>query len=60
MATVSPAQNDIQSALRAFLLNVMPAGTEVFEGQDNRVSEPTTPNFVVMTPVQRTRLATNI
>ena len=46
LATVSPAQDDIQSALRAFLLNILPPGTEVFEGQDNRVSEPTTLNFV--------------
>lgn len=58
--TVTPNQADIQSALRTFLLTLLPAGTEVVEGQDNRVPEPNSPNFVVMTTIRRPRLATNL
>lgn len=47
-------------ALRAFLLSILPAGTEVVRGLDNRVPEPIGANFVVMTPVLRARLETNV
>jgi hypothetical protein len=57
---VTPSQDDVQTVLVAFLQSVLPAGTAVIEGQDNRVPEPACPNFVVFTPVQRLRLATNI
>ena len=53
--TVSPSQADIQTALRAFLLAVLPDGTEVFEGLDNRVPESSAPNFVTMTVLRRPR-----
>lgn len=56
----SPAQADIQTVLRSFLLSILPSGTEVFEGQDSRVSEPSADNFVIMTPLTRARLGTNI
>ena len=55
-----PNQATIQTALRTYLLGILPAGVEVFEGQDNRVPEPKTPNFVIMTTIARQRLATNI
>ena len=48
------------SALRAFLLAVLPDGVEVMRAQDNRVPEPTVPDFVIMSPLRRPRLATNI
>ncbi len=48
------------TALRAFLLSVLPAGIEVIQGQDNRVPEPRHQNFVVMTPILRDRLETNV
>ena len=47
------------TALRAFLLGVVPAGTAVIRGQDNRVAEPASQDFVVMTPILQPRLGTN-
>lgn len=55
----SPNQSGIQGALRAFLIDVLPAGVEVIEGQDNRVPEPQGADFVVMTTIRRDRIATN-
>ncbi|QIP09037.1 phage neck terminator protein [Bradyrhizobium symbiodeficiens] len=43
-----------------FLLTILPAGTEVFEGLDNGVPEPQTPGFVTITVLRRPRLATNL
>jgi len=60
VVTLSPTQSQIQTALRSFLLSVLPSGVEVLEGQDNRVPEPSATDFVVMTAIQRPRLATNI
>lgn len=59
MATVSPTQSAIDTVLRAFLLNILPAGVEVIAGQDNRVPEPVGADFVVMTNAWRTRFSTN-
>ena len=47
------------AALRTFLLAVLPSGTEVVLGQDNRVPEPAADDFCVMTITLRERLATN-
>lgn len=52
--------SEIKTVLRAFVLSILPSGVEVIAGQDNRVPEPTGPDFVVMTPGRRGRLATNI
>lgn len=60
MTTLSPTESDIQVVLRAFLLNILPAGVEAFEGQWNRVPEPAGPNFVVMTTIRRERIETNL
>lgn len=57
---ISITEDQIMSALRAFLLSVVPAGVEVVQGQDNRVGEPTTGDFIVMTPATRTRVSTNV
>jgi hypothetical protein len=57
--TPIPAQTDIFTALRAILLTIVPSGTEVVQGQDNRVPAPTSTNYVVMTDANRTRLSTN-
>ena len=46
--------------LRAFLLGILPAGTEVVRGLDNRVPEPIGADFLVMTPVLRERIETNV
>lgn len=56
---LSPTQSEIQTALRSFLLSILPSGVEVIAGQANRVPEPSSPNFVVMTPILRQRLETN-
>ena len=58
-ATLSPTQSDILTALRSFLLSVLPANTEVILSQANRVAEPEGDNFVLMTPMLRLRMATN-
>jgi hypothetical protein len=57
---ITPTQANIQSALRSFLLAVLPAGVPVIAGQSNRVPEPMQGKFVVMTPIRFKRLATNL
>lgn len=42
--------------LRGFLTGILPSAVEVIQAQDNRVPEPASPDFVVMTPTRRTRL----
>jgi hypothetical protein len=56
----SVTQSQMMAAFRSFLLAILPANTEVIAGQDNRVSEPEGEDFVVMTPILRNRLSTNI
>lgn len=58
--TPSLTEAQIFTALRSFLLNVLPAGTPVFKAQTNRVPEPKETNFVSMTPILRERLETNV
>lgn len=58
--TVSPSQAAVQATFRLLLLSVLPAGVEVVEGQDNRVPEPESPDFVVMTVLSGYRLSTNL
>lgn len=58
--TPTPNQSAIQTALRKFLIGVLPANTPVVAGQINRVAEPSNPDFVVMWPILRGRLAFNI
>lgn len=57
---VDVTQSIVQTALRAFLLDVLPAGIPVVAGQDNRVPEPQPQNFVLFFPTTRTRLSTNV
>ena len=57
---LSPNQSQIQTALATFLTSILPTGTEVIEGQDNRTSEPAASEFVVVTCIARPRLTTNI
>lgn len=60
MATLSLTQSQTLTALRSFLLTILPAPIEVIQGQTNRTPEPKTADFVVMTPILRQRLETNI
>lgn len=56
----TPGQSAIQVALRNFLTGVLPVGTPVVEGQDNRVPEPIEGDYVVFWPLRRTRLSQNV
>jgi hypothetical protein len=53
-------ESNTLQALGNFLVAVLPTGTEVVVGQDNRVASPQSANYAVMTPILRTRLATNL
>jgi len=59
-ATVSLTEAQVREALRAFILGILPAGVEVVRSQDNRVPMPFGADFVVMTPLGRSRLSTNV
>jgi hypothetical protein len=48
------------TALRSFLLAILPGGIEVVRGLDNRVAEPEGVDFVTMTPIMRERLELNV
>lgn len=58
--SVTPTQSQVFEALRGFLLAVLPSGTPVVKGQDNRVPEPAAGDYVLMTPLRRNRIETNI
>lgn len=58
--TIDITHSFILNAVRQFLLLILPAGTEVVRGQANRVPEPTSPNYVVMTPLFGERLSTTV
>ena len=53
-------QSQIMTALRSVLLAILPSGVAVIQAQDNLVPEPAGSDFVVMTPLMRTRLETNV
>lgn len=58
--SIAPTEDDIFTALRGFLIAVAPAGVDAFQGEENRVPEPSAKTFMVMWPIMRPRLATNI
>ena len=58
--TISITERNIKVAARALLLQILPQGTEVVSGQDNRVGEPVGLNFVTMTTMYQERLSTNV
>ena len=58
-ATIDVTETLALTALRAFLLAYLPA-IEVVKGQVNRVPEPLNPDFVVMIPIYRERIETNV
>ena len=53
-----PSEDTFFTAVRAILLQFMPAGIEVIRGYDNRVPEPAANNFLVIWPIVRTNLST--
>lgn len=60
MTAIAPTQSNVLTQLGKFMLAVLPAGTKVVAAQQNRVAEPATVNFVVMTPIRFERIETNI
>jgi hypothetical protein len=46
--------------LKSFLASILPSDVAIVTAQQNRVAEPQSPSFVVMTPIRFTRLRTNI
>lgn len=58
--TPSVSQHNVLTALRTWLAAVLPAGTDIITAEINRVPEPKNKNFVVMTPLRRPRLRTNV
>ena len=56
----NPTEAEALTGLRTFLLSVLPVGTACIRGLDNRVPEPIGMDFVVMTPMLRERLSTNV
>ena len=59
---VSISNDETFEALRQFILTVIPAlgGENVRQGQQNRVPMPPGPDFVIMTPKDRSGLATTV
>jgi hypothetical protein len=57
---VVPTQSNAQAMLRSFIMAVLGPSVDVVAAQQNRVPEPKSPDFVVMTPIRYTRLATNL
>lgn len=55
---ISLTEEALFTALRAFILDVLPAGIEVVQGQDNNVPMPACDDFVVMTAARRQQMAT--
>ena len=58
-ASLNITQSDIQTVTRGFLLSILDQPIEVIAAQSNRVPEPLTSDFVVMTPLSRVRQSTN-
>lgn len=58
-ATISLTQADVMTAVRSFLLGVLPSGIEVVKGFDNHVPQPKGPNYVQFFWIDTSRLATN-
>lgn len=57
---ISLTEDEILTALRAFLVNVLPDGIEVIQGQGNKVPMPAGDDFVVMTAASRMQMATSV
>lgn len=58
--SLNSPQSQALTALRTVLLAALPSGIEVVQGQDNLVAEPIAPDFVIITPILRSRLETNL
>lgn len=59
MITVSNTEQDVYTAIRTWLLTIVPAGWEIIQGQQNLVPMPIG-QFILMTTSGSERLSTNI
>lgn len=50
----------VRTALGDFLAAVLPSTVEISQGQENRVPEPTGPDFITIWPINRGQLSTNV
>lgn len=57
---ISLTDKQIFTAVRTFLLSLVPNGVDVIKGQDNRVPEPHALDFILIQPHFQQRLATNL
>lgn len=57
---ILPGEFDVFASMKGFLEGILPNGTIVVKGLVNRVPEPVNSDFVVMTPIRRIRLETNL
>lgn len=60
VSTAVPSQNDLQIAIVAVLEEILPADVDVVAAVANRVPEPASARFVVISVLRYTRLRTNI
>lgn len=60
ISTISPSRTDILTALRGFLLSVLPDGVEAVLGVENRVPQVMPPNCCIFTPIRFQRISTNV
>lgn len=57
---ITPNRSDALTALRTFLITVLPDGVDAIIAVENRVPEPSAPDFCIMTPIRFQRLMTNV
>ncbi|MGP0000551.1 MAG: hypothetical protein ACLPKW_22785 [Acetobacteraceae bacterium] len=60
MIPIAPTDKQLFSALRAWLLRVLPSSVPVRRAQVNRVVEPNAADFVMVMPLRRARLSTYV
>lgn len=58
--TVTPSEASALKTLGDYFDVILPAGVESLVAQVNRVAEPSGADFVMMNPIRRTRLSTNV
>ena len=58
-ATINTTASTVFTALRTFLIDILPEGVEVVKGLINRVSAPLSENYVVLWPLSQQRISTN-
>ena len=57
---LTPTQSDIFKVLGDFLTQILPSSVTILQAQENRIPEPSTPDFVLMNSTFRSRLSTNV